>query len=132
MVNSQDVRIDAKALGFTVCLRGTHRDSIRHGARFEARRMQISDALKHGTRRIQGALVVAEIALAMVLMTAAGLLAQAFLRFQSLDPGYNPERLVHARVALNPSMFASPSSATNSSSRCSSARVRCPAFLPQR
>jgi putative ABC transport system permease protein len=107
MVNSQDVRIDGKALGFTVVCAGLTAILFGMAPAFEARRMQISDALKHGTRRIQGALVVAEIALAMVLMTAAGLLAQAFLRFQSLDPGYNPDRLVHARVALNPSMFAS-------------------------
>src|SRR6185295_4163685 len=65
MVNSEDVRIDGKALGFTVVCAGLTAILFGIAPAFEARRMQISDALKHGTRRIQGALVVAEIALAM-------------------------------------------------------------------
>jgi putative ABC transport system permease protein len=108
MVNAGDVRIDARALGFTVLSAMLTAILFGTAPALEARRMQISDALKHGTRRIQGALVVAEIALAMVLMTAAGLLAQSFVRLQNVDPGYNPERLVQTRIAPNPSIYPSP------------------------
>lgn len=50
-----------------------------------------------GMRRI---LVVAEIALACVLVTGAGLLARSFAAMQSVDPGFERERLFTMRLTL--------------------------------
>ena len=45
-------------------------------------------------------LVVAEIALACVLVTGAGLLARSFVAMQSVDPGFERERLFTMRLTL--------------------------------
>ena len=51
----------------------------------------------HGMRRV---LVVAEIALACVLVTGAGLLVRSFAAMQSDDPGFERERLFTMRLTL--------------------------------
>ncbi len=49
----------------------------------------------HGTSRSMSALIVAEMALAIVLTAGAGWLVQSFARLGAVDPGYTPEgRLV--------------------------------------
>ena len=57
--------------------------------------------------RLQHALVVAEIALAMVVLTGAGLLVRSFVRLRSVDPGYEVGGVLAARVRLAPARYAS-------------------------
>jgi predicted permease len=54
-------------------------------------------AAGHGMRRV---LVVAEVALACVLVTGAGLLVRSFAAMQSDDPGFERERLFTMRLTL--------------------------------
>ncbi|HEV2492298.1 MAG TPA: ABC transporter permease [Terriglobia bacterium] len=56
-----------------------------------------------GVLRIHYLLVMAEFALAMVLVTGAGLLINSFLRVQGIDPGFRPERVLTARVVQSKS-----------------------------
>jgi putative ABC transport system permease protein len=49
---------------------------------------------------LRNSLVVAEVSLAMVLLTAAGLLMRSFVNLQNADLGFNPESVVSARVPL--------------------------------
>ena len=67
------------------------------------------DALKDGSRgssggarhhRVRQALVVAEVALAVVLVVGAGLMVQSFLRLQRSDPGFQPDGLLTFRVEM--------------------------------
>ena len=58
-----------------------------------------SAALAPGRNRIFGALVVAEIAFAVVLVIGAGLLVRSYSELSSTDPGFDPRRLV--TVVLN-------------------------------
>jgi predicted permease len=51
--------------------------------------------------------VVCQIALALVLVAAAGLLIQSFARMRSVDPGFVPEHLLTARVELSPVRYES-------------------------
>ena len=60
------------------------------------------------SRRLHGAFVVSEIALAVVLLVAAGMLGSALLRLSSLDPGLDIRNVLVARVALSPATLASP------------------------
>jgi len=51
-------------------------------------------------RRLSNALVVAEVALSLVLMTGAGLLMRSFLNLTTADLGLDPEKVLFARVSL--------------------------------
>ncbi|HVS16158.1 MAG TPA: ABC transporter permease [Thermoanaerobaculia bacterium] len=48
---------------------------------------------------LRGALAVVEVALALVLLIGAGLLSSSFLRLAAVDPGYDPESVLTARVS---------------------------------
>src|SRR5262249_1630384 len=74
----------------------------------QATKPDLNKALKEGSttvghasgRRLRSALVVSEIALAAVLLIGAGLLIRSFDRMQRGDPGFNPEHVFTARIAL--------------------------------
>src|SRR5262249_2509163 len=51
-------------------------------------------------RRLNGALVVGEVALSLLLLAGAGLLMRSFVKLQTVDLGMNPAGVVHARVPL--------------------------------
>jgi predicted permease len=53
-----------------------------------------------GRRLARGALAVAEIALATVVLVAAGLLGRSFLTLTSVNPGFDPSHVVKAEVDL--------------------------------
>lgn len=59
------------------------------------------------TRRLQKALVAAEVAAALVLLAGAGILGSALLRMSALDLGVNPRGVITGRVALPASVLAS-------------------------
>ncbi|MBA2584971.1 MAG: ABC transporter permease [Chthoniobacterales bacterium] len=70
---------------------------------------ELTEALKEGGRgsttgvrrnRLRNALVVAEVALALVLLISAGLLMKSFARLQSVDPGFNPKNVLTMELAL--------------------------------
>jgi putative ABC transport system permease protein len=50
--------------------------------------------------RLRSVLVVAEVALALLLLTAAGLLLQSFARLSRVDPGVQGERVFTAFISL--------------------------------
>src|SRR5712671_2169822 len=60
---------------------------------------------RHRTQRV---LVVAEIALALVLLVGSGLLITTFVRLTSVDPGYDTHDVLAARIRLTPSRYADP------------------------
>jgi putative ABC transport system permease protein len=58
-----------------------------------------------GGRRLRSALVVAEIALATVLLVGGGLLFRSLARLQSVSPGFDGSRLLIADLPLSPSAY---------------------------
>jgi predicted permease len=62
-------------------------------------------ALREGSRgggghRIRGGLVVAEMALAVVLLTGAGLLVRSFIELTRVSPGFEPAHALQLRVTM--------------------------------
>jgi predicted permease len=51
-----------------------------------------------GLQRIRGFLVVAEIALAVVLLAGAGLMLRSFMRLQSTSPGFTADGVLHLEI----------------------------------
>jgi putative ABC transport system permease protein len=76
----------------------------------EVTRLNLNDTLKEGGKgsggqsarsgRLRGALVVAEVALALVLLAGAGLLVKSFVRLQQIDTGFNTENVLTMVVSL--------------------------------
>jgi putative ABC transport system permease protein len=61
-----------------------------------------------GGRRLRNGLVVAELALAVVVLIGAGLLMRSFVRLRSVDPGFQPAGLLTVRVPLAGGRNAAP------------------------
>ena len=75
------------------------------------------EALKEGGLRLsagparertRGALVVMQLALAMVLLTGAGLLIRSFVRLTTTEAGFDPHNLLTARVGLPEDRYQTP------------------------
>jgi len=75
-----------------------------HGSLKEGARGATSDGSTHAVRR---ALVVAELALALTLLTGAGLLVKSFGRLQNVDPGFDPDNLLSFNIALPATRYRS-------------------------
>ncbi len=65
----------------------------------------ISSTPSAAHRRFRGALVVAEIALALVLLVGAGLLVRSFWLLESIDPGFRPEHVLSVDINPLPSRY---------------------------
>jgi putative ABC transport system permease protein len=57
-------------------------------------------------RGLRQALVVSEVALAVVLVVGASLLVKSFWKMQRVDPGFVPDRMVVVQIQLPPSRYA--------------------------
>jgi len=68
-----------------------------HGALKEGARGTTADRGSHALRR---SLVVTEVALAITLLTGAGLLLKSFARLQQVDPGFDPANLLTFNLSL--------------------------------
>jgi putative ABC transport system permease protein len=75
-----------------------------HGSLKEGSRGATSEGSTHAVRR---ALVVAELALALTLLTGAGLLVKSFGRLQNVDPGFDPDNLLTFNIALPTTRYRS-------------------------
>jgi putative ABC transport system permease protein len=82
----------------------------------QSTRVDLVAALKEGGRtsalgarqQLRGALVVTEIALAVVLLVGAGLMMKSFLRLLRVDLGFDPHNVLTMTVALPPAKYNEP------------------------
>jgi predicted permease len=85
--------------GLAPALRATAREleqTLRAGGR----------TLAGSSRRLHSSFVISEIALAMVLLVAAGMLGRTLLQLSSRDPGVKFQNVLTARLALSPATLA--------------------------
>src|SRR6185436_11491461 len=75
---------------------------------FQASQLELNDALKNSrgstprrSNRVRRTLVVGQIALALILLTGAGLVVKSFWRLQAVDSGIKSEHLLTAGLSLS-------------------------------
>jgi putative ABC transport system permease protein len=111
------IQLDGTVLGFTLLL------SLGTGIVFglvpawQASHVDLNTALKSGMRggggvegkhRARNALVMTEVALALILLICASLLIQTFARLGRVDTGMRTERLFTARIGLPAAAYPKP------------------------
>ena len=116
MPRVSEIRLDGVVLAFTAAVsvttgvlsglvpawriaREDPNETLKQGGRSE------SDA---GSPAMRNALVAAEVALALVLMTGAGLLLRSLERLRGVDPGFEPRRVLTALVPIADDKYSVP------------------------
>ena len=106
---AREIGIDPTVLGFTAFLILITGVGFGVLPAIQASRPDLQGVLKDAGRassagaprtRIRSALVITEVAVALVLLTGAGLLLRSFQRLISIEPGFNPENLLALQVWL--------------------------------
>ncbi|HLQ78170.1 MAG TPA: ABC transporter permease, partial [Terriglobia bacterium] len=110
---AEDIGVDTRVLLFTLAI------SLLAGVLFglvpalKMSKPNVQETLKEGGRgvsggrhRMQGILVVAELAMALVLLAGSGLMIRSLARLWRIDPGFNAHNVMTVGLSLPPSMMA--------------------------
>ena len=109
LINLQHVGLNFTVLGWTIAISLVTGTVFGLAPALEATRLNLNRALKEGkgsegqnprNRRLRSALVIAEIALALVLLASAGLLVKSFGRLQKIDRGFVADNVLTMVVRL--------------------------------
>jgi putative ABC transport system permease protein len=113
----RDITLDFRVLGFTLFV------SLLTGIIFglapalHASKVNLTESLKEGARsssdgsqrkRLRAALVVGEVALALMLLVGAGLLIKTFIRLQEVNPGFDAHNLLTVSINLPAARYGDP------------------------
>jgi putative ABC transport system permease protein len=107
VVRGSDASVDPGVLAFTLLVMVAISVLVGLAPALHASRIDLSDAVKHGgTRsivggamvRTRGVLVASQIALAVVLLTGAGLLVKSLMALHGVDLGFRPDNVLVARA----------------------------------
>jgi predicted permease len=108
-----EIAIDPLALAFALVVTLLTGLAIGVLPALQAARVNVQEALKDasrgstgGGRRLRAGLLVAEVSLSLVLLIAAGLLVTSFARLQAVQPGFQPEGVFTAQLALPPQRYS--------------------------
>jgi len=113
-----DAAVDMQVLAFLVIVTGCVGILFGLAPAFWASYVNVQQSLKEGSARISGrsigarirqALVVTQLALAVMLLVAAGLLVRSFVQVMRIDLGFNAPHLMTAIVNLPPARYGDPS-----------------------
>ncbi|MGA3168958.1 MAG: ABC transporter permease [Terriglobia bacterium] len=108
------MHIDGYVLAFTAAVAVAAGILAGLGFAWHASRADLNEALKESARgsgsgssshRLRGLLVVTEVALALVLLTGAGLMVKGFHQLMNTYPGYDRRNVLAFRVALPESKY---------------------------
>ncbi len=105
---TDEIQVDGTVLGFTVGLALLTGIVSGVAPALRSSAVNLTDALKAGARgtlgrarhRISDVLVVAEAALALILLVGAGLMLNSFVRLVRVDPGFSSDQLLTVRFDL--------------------------------
>jgi putative ABC transport system permease protein len=112
-----DARLDASVLLYSLLLCAITGILFGLMPALQAAGKDLQVALKEGSRgsseggqrgKLRGLLVVSEMALALVLMTGAGLLIESFSRVMQVNPGFSSANVMTFPINLPPGPYAEP------------------------
>jgi putative ABC transport system permease protein len=112
----KDVAIDGTALIFTLTVTVLTGVIFGLAPALQASKPDLNETLKESggrgstggihRQRVRNMLVVAEVALALVLLIGGGLMIRSFMRLQQVDPGFNPDNAVMVKLVLPQKQYA--------------------------
>src|SRR5687768_14625941 len=110
------VELDARVLGFTALVALVTSVLFSLAPALRARRVDLTDSLKDGQttsgggarQRFRNALVVVEMALAVVLLVGAGLMLRSLWSLQRVRLGFDPANVLTMRLSLPQASYAKP------------------------
>ena len=118
MPTAGPIQLDWRVIAFTLGV------SLASGSLFglfpalHAFRVDLNQSLKEGGAsaaagrssfgRARSWLAISEVALTLILLTGAGLLLKSFWRLADVNPGFNAERVMTARIALQEDSYRKP------------------------
>jgi predicted permease len=107
-----EIRLDRVALGFSLLVTLVTGLLIGLLPALQAARVNVNETLKESSRgstaagqRLRASLLVAEVALSLVLLIAAGLLLASFARLQRVEPGFQTEGIFTAQLGVPPQRY---------------------------
>lgn len=115
----RDVNVDLVVLGVTLAIAVGTGIIFGLAPALASARPELTEALKEGGRsstqgtrrnRLRNGLVIAEVALALVLLSGAGLLIKSFARLQNVNPGFNPRNALTFEISLPKTQYPDDSS----------------------
>ena len=111
------IALDWNAIGFALLITTVTLALFALLPAWRSARVDIVETLKDGSaastasarrQRLRGALVVAEVALAVILLTGAGLMLRSLWNLQRINLGFNPDRVLTMRLALPAAQYDTP------------------------
>ena len=111
----RDIRVDGRVLAAMLGLSAVSGLLFGLAPAISLSRRELAEAFKEdGTRTtsargaawLRTTLAVAEIALCMLLLVAAGLLVQTFVRLRAVDPGFDVKNVLTARMSMQGDRYA--------------------------
>jgi putative ABC transport system permease protein len=104
--------VDVWVLGFTLAISVLTAVLFGLAPAVRTSRSELNDRLKEarlgsapGRGYLRDGLVVAEVALALILLVGAGLLIRSFLGLMKVDPGFSPEKVLTLNISLPDSRY---------------------------
>jgi len=112
-----EIRLDSSVLGFALALSAIASLVFGLAPAFFAANSGLHASLREGGaragesaagRRARSVLAAAEIALAMVLLVAAGLLLRSYSKLMASDTGFTPDHVLKANISLPRAQYQTP------------------------
>jgi len=110
-----ETSLDGRVLGFTLLLSAVTGVLFGLVPALQSSKLDLVTVLKEGGRsggdggrgnRIRNTLIVAQMAIAFVLLVCAGLLVGSFWRLQQVNPGFDPKNVLTFRLSLPTTKYA--------------------------
>jgi putative ABC transport system permease protein len=115
-----EINFDRRVFSFTLLISMVTGFLFGLAPALQASKIELTEAMKEGGRgtgagagraRLRGSLVVAEIAVALVVLIGAGLLLQTFRKLQQVDLGFDTSHVLTAWVQLPDARYPKPEQA---------------------